>query len=58
MVETRVKFIVEETLQLHDLVTEVYEALVDDERKEALSVLENIAEKVRVLKADLLTKED
>ena len=58
MQETRVKFIVTETLQMHDMVTEAYEALIDEEDKEAVIILDKIAEKTRMLKSDLLTKED
>lgn len=58
MVKVRVAFIGSETNQLHDKVDELYEHLMDQEQGEALVVLEEIAEKVRQLKADLLTKED
>lgn len=58
MVEKRVNFIVSETTQLHDKVAEVYEALMDEENKEAIKALDLIAEKCREIKADLLTKED
>ena len=58
MGEVRVKFIVEETLNMHDIVTEIYEALMDDERAEAYALLDRLGESVRVLKNDLLTKED
>lgn len=58
MLQRRIKYIMEETTAMHDEVTEVYEALMDKEHKEALVSLEKIAERVRTIKADLLTKED
>lgn len=58
MVKNRIKFIVSETTQLHDLTAEAYEALMDEEREEAIRVLDAIADKARALKKDLLTKED
>ena len=58
MQQTRVNFIVTETTNLHDLTAEAYEALMDEENKEAVKVLDKIAEKARELKADLLNKED
>lgn len=54
----RNKFVTRETLEMHDVVTDIYEALMDREDKEALVKLEVLAEKVRSLKADLCTKED
>ena len=58
MQQRRVNFIVTETTNLHDMVAEAYEALMDEENKEAIKVLDSIAEKTRELKADLLTKEE
>jgi len=58
MVEKRIKFIISETTQLHNKVAEVYEALMDEENKEAIIVLDLIAEKCREIKADLLIKEE
>lgn len=57
MAKARSSFIVSETTQLHDMTTEVYEHMMDEENVEAIGVLDKIAEKVRMLKADLLTKE-
>lgn len=53
----RIKFIVSETTAMHNDVAEAYEALIDGEDKEAIKVLDKIAERARTLKADLLTKE-
>lgn len=58
MQESRIKFIVSETTEMHNEVAEAYEALIDGERIEAVLVLDKIAERARALKADLLTKED
>jgi len=58
MQKERISFIVAETTEMHNKVAEAYEALMDDERKEAIKVLDQIAEKSRELKKDLLTKED
>lgn len=58
MRQTIIKFIVSETTELHNMVAEAYEALMDEENTEAVIVLDKIAEKTRALKADLLTKED
>lgn len=58
MEDKRIKFILAETNTLHEEVTEVYETLMDGEDKEAIKVLDKIAERARTLKADLLTKED
>ena len=52
------KFIVTETTALHNEVAEAYEALIDEDNKEAIKVLDRIADRARTLKADLLTKED
>lgn len=52
------KYIWAETSEMHDKVTEIYEALSEGENKEALVFLEQLAEKVRNLKNDLNTKED
>lgn len=58
MQKQKIKFIVSETTQMHDLVAEAYEALMDNESKEAIIALDKIAEKTRALKADLLIKEN
>lgn len=58
MQQRRINFIITETTELHNKVTEAYEALMDEDNKEAIKVLDSIAEKAKELKADLLTKED
>jgi threonine dehydrogenase-like Zn-dependent dehydrogenase len=58
MKNSRINFIVTETTEMHNEVAEAYEALMDGETKEAIKVLDKIAERARTLKADLLTKED
>ena len=58
MPETRAKFITSETTQMHDLVTDIYEALMDDEHPEATKLLDQLGEKVLEIKKDLLTKEN
>jgi hypothetical protein len=58
MQQNRINFIVTETTALHDKVAEAYEALMDGENKEAVKILDSIAEKARELKTDLSTKED
>lgn len=58
MQDKRVKFIVSETTQMHNEVAEAYEALMDNENKEAVKVLDKIADRARALKADLLNKEN
>ena len=55
---SKINFITEETTAMHNEVAEAYEALMDGENKEAIKVLDKIAERARTLKADLLTKED
>lgn len=57
MQQTRVNFIVTETTNLHDLVAEAYEALMDNEKKEATVALTSIIEKAKELKDDLLNKD-
>lgn len=58
MVNSKINFIVTETTALHNDVAEAYEALMDEETKEAVKVLDRIAERARAIKLDLLTKED
>lgn len=58
MESKKINFIVSETTAMHNEVAEAYEALMDGEHKEAIKVLDKIAERARTLKADLLTKED
>jgi|TARA_R110000782_G_scaffold35642_2_gene85125 hypothetical protein len=58
MEKINVKFILTETNEMHNEVTEAYEALMDGLNKEAILALDRIAERARTLKADLLTKED
>lgn len=58
MKDSRIKFITSETTEMHNEVAEAYEALIDGEDKEAIKLLDKIAERARTLKADLLTKED
>lgn len=53
-----INYIVSETTDLHNKVAEAYEALMDGENKEAIRTLDSIAEKARMIKKDLLTKED
>jgi hypothetical protein len=55
---SKINFITAETTAMHNEVAEAYEALMDGETKEAIKVLDKIAERARTLKADLLTKED
>jgi hypothetical protein len=43
---------------MHNEVAEAYEALMDNENKEAVKVLDKIADRARALKADLLNKEN
>jgi len=57
MQQTRVNFIVTETTNLHNLVAEAYEALMDNEKKEANVALTSIIEKAKELKDDLLNKD-
>lgn len=54
----RNKFVFRETMEMHEIVTDIYENLMDREDKETLRLLEILAEKVRSLKADLCNKED
>lgn len=58
MKNSRINFITTETTEMHNEVAEAYEALMDGETKEAIKVLDKIAERARTLKVDLLTKED
>lgn len=58
MEEINATFITTETSILHELVSDAYEALMDGEKKEAVRILNSIAEKTREIKADLLTKEN
>lgn len=58
MLKRQIKFIVQETTEMHNEVAEAYEALMDEDNKEAIKVLDRIADRARVLKADLLTKEE
>jgi hypothetical protein len=58
MPENRAKFIISETSQMHDLVTDIYEALMDKEHPDATKLLDQLGEKVRNIKEDLLTKEN
>lgn len=51
------KFIITECTIIHDVVDEVYEAMMDGEDKEAIKALDNLAEKARELKADILNKD-
>lgn len=58
MQETKIKFIVSETTQMHNEVAEAYEALMDREDKDAIKALDRICERARGLKADLLNQEE
>jgi hypothetical protein len=55
--EDKIKYIVTETTLLHNKVAEAYEALADGEIKEGIKLLDEIADKTRDMKKDLLTKE-
>ena len=58
MEQSRIKFIISETTEMHNEVAEAYEALIDNEKIEAVLVLDKIADRARALKADLLTKDN
>lgn len=57
MGKNKSNFIFKETDILHDLVTQLYESLMEKEDLESLKILNLIPEKCRDLKKDLLTKE-
>lgn len=58
MEQRRVRYILEETSQLHDKVDEVYEALMDNEHKQAIKLLVQLADKARLIKSDLIIKKN
>ncbi len=58
MEKTKQKFIFTETSQMHDIVTEVYEAMMDGEHTEAIAALELLGEKGRALIKDMKNKEE
>lgn len=53
MEQNKVNFIVAETTNLHDKTTELYEALMDNEKKEALKVITEMRSRLLAIKKDL-----
>ncbi|MCB0444250.1 MAG: hypothetical protein KDC68_01065 [Gelidibacter sp.] len=53
----KIKFIVTETIQMHDEVNNLYEALMDEEDKDAEVALSKLSEKIKFIREDLSKKE-
>ena len=53
----KIKFIVTETIQMHDEVNNLYEALMDEEHKDAEAALSKLSEKIKFIREDLSKKE-
>lgn len=53
----KIKFIVAETLIMHEEVDNLYEALMDEEPKEAEQALSKLSEKIKFIREDLSKKE-
>ena len=53
----KIKFIVTETIQMHDEVNNLYEALMDEEHKDAEVALSKLSEKIKFIREDLSKKE-
>lgn len=53
MEQNKINFIVAETTDLHDKTTELYEALMDNEKTEAISVIDDMRKKLLAIRKDL-----
>lgn len=53
----KIKFIVAETLIMHEEVDNLYEALMDEEHKDAEQALSKLSEKIKFIREDLSKKE-
>ena len=55
MTQEKIKFIWEETSELHEDVTSLYEALADESAVEAAEIIDTMREKLLAIKKDLNT---
>ena len=53
MDQNKINFIVVETTELHDKTAELYEALIDKEDEEAVSVIDEIRKRLLIIRKDL-----
>lgn len=58
MEEKKIKIIINLTNDLHDSVDEIYESLMDNEKKEAIGNIEEFITKLRALKENLKNKDE
>lgn len=53
MDQNKIKFIVAETTELHYKVSELYEALIDDEYDNSIKIIDDIRSKLLTIRKDL-----
>ena len=53
MDQNKIKFIVAETTELHHKVSELYEALIDNEYDNSIKIIDNIRSKLLTIRKDL-----